>query len=99
MLQIYSIDQIDLVVQRIIPRLDARGRPVRTACCPGNLVPLHSKSQPRIPIGLLNETAGFAPGDLDCGICRHSWELPDRMPTDAARFGPVGFISGAATTD
>ena len=46
---------------RLMPHQDEYGRADRTPCCWGNTVPLHGKSQPRLPIGLLCDASGIAP--------------------------------------
>jgi len=65
---------------RIMPHLDAYGRPDKVPCCRGNTVPLHGKSQPRLPIGLLCETMGLAPDAM-------SWRgLTQAVAPSAAAF-------------
>ena len=46
-------------MHRRMPLLDEHDRPCRTHCCRGNTVPIHGKSQPPMPIGLLNQALGF----------------------------------------
>ena len=46
-------------MHRRMPLLDEYDRPCRTHCCRGNTVPIHGKSQPPMPLGLLNQTLGF----------------------------------------
>ena len=49
---------------RRMPVLDNFGRPVREPCCRGNTVPMHGTTQPRLPIGLLNQVMGLSPHDM-----------------------------------
>ena len=49
---------------RRMPVRDRFERPIRTPCCRGNTVPIHGASQPRLPLGLLNQVMGLSPGDM-----------------------------------